>query len=69
MGFLERLRKGAGTAGPSFAVFDEFFHPAGQRAREELEHQNQLSVPTPSPGDRMLEDGVFVVRIPTDPDR
>lgn len=69
MGFLARLRAGAGTAGPSFAVFDEVFHPAAQRAREELEHQNQLCVPTPSPGDRMLEEGVFVLRVPPEPNR
>lgn len=69
MGFLARLRAGAGTVGPSFAVLDEVFHPAAQRAREELEHQNQLSVPTPSPGDRMLEEGVFVLRVPPEPNR
>ena len=66
MEFLAWLRRGAGSAGPSLAVFDELFHPAAQQAREELEHQKEKSVPVPSPGDRMLDEGVFVVELPPD---
>ena len=64
MGVLAWLRGGRGGAASAsmVGVFDEVFNPAAHRARQELEHQNERVIATPSPGDRLLETGVL--RIP-----
>jgi len=68
MGFLAWLRRGgAGTAGPALGVFDEVFNPGAYRARQELERQHEQVVPTPSPGDRILDEGVIVIPRPDPP--
>jgi hypothetical protein len=48
------------------SVFDEVFNPAAHRARQELEHQNQRVIATPSPGDRLLETGILRIPPPQD---
>lgn len=53
--------------GSAFGVLDEFFNPAAARAREELEHQKQQVIATPSPGDLLLKTGRVVITAPTDP--
>jgi hypothetical protein len=64
MGFLAWLRGGrsGASAGPMLGVFDEVFNPAAHRARQELEHQNERVIATPSPGDRLLDTGILEVR-------
>jgi hypothetical protein len=65
MGFLAWLRGGSPrSAGSVLGVFDEVFNPGAHRAREELERQHEHVVPTPSPGDRLLDDGVIVISVP-----
>lgn len=63
-----RMRGGTGesTAGLSAAIgaLDVFFNPAAARAREELAAQHERVLPMPSPGDRLLDDGVVVIESP-----
>jgi len=67
-GIFIGLSAGAGGAGgalgSSFAAMDTFFNPAAARAREELDQQHERVVATPSPGDRLLTDGVIVIEQP-----
>lgn len=72
-GIFIGLSAGAGGAGNALSgglsALDAVFNPGAARAREELEQQHERVVSTPSPGDRMLDDGVFVVQAPRpDPD-
>jgi hypothetical protein len=62
--FLARLRpKDGSTAGLATAL-DPFFNPEAARARQEIERQHELVMPTPSPGDRLLDGGVAVIELP-----
>lgn len=67
-GIFIGLSAGAGSAGGalsgSLGALDAVFSPGAARAREELDQQHERVVPTPSPGDRMLEDGVIVIERP-----
>ena len=69
-GIFIGLSAGAGSAGGALSsglgALDAFFNPGAARAREELERQHERVIPTPSPGDRMLEDGVIVIEVPGD---
>jgi hypothetical protein len=40
---------------------DEFFHPSAARARELMDSQHERVIATPSPGDRLLNDGRVVI--------
>jgi hypothetical protein len=63
MGLLAWLRGGrtSATSASMLGVFDEVFNPAAHRARQELEHENQRVIATPSPGDRLLDTGILEV--------
>ena len=67
-GIFIGLSAGAGSAGGALSgglsALDAVFNPAAARAREELDQQHERVVPAPSPGDRMLEDGVMVIEVP-----
>lgn len=60
-----RLRKGAGASQPAMGAalgaLDHVFNPAAARARELLEAQHERVVPTPSPGDKLLDEGRIVI--------
>jgi hypothetical protein len=43
---------------------DEVFHPEAVHGRQETDRQHSMVVPLPSPGDKMLEDGVAVIERP-----
>ncbi|MBI1351208.1 MAG: hypothetical protein GC156_08820 [Actinomycetales bacterium] len=66
-GIFIGLSAGAGSAGAALSAgmgaFEAFVNPAAARAREELEQQHERVIPTPSPGDRLLEDGVIVIEV------
>ena len=66
-GVFLRLSPG-GSAGAALSAglgsIDAVFNPAAARAREELDRQHEYVVPTPSPGDRLLADGVVVIDLP-----
>jgi hypothetical protein len=62
--FLARLRPKDGSALGLATALDPFFNPEAARAREEIERQHELVIPTPSPGDRLLDEGVAVIERP-----
>lgn len=66
-GIFIRLSPG-GTTGSALSAglgsLDAVFNPAAARAREELDQQHERVVPTPSPGDRILDEGVIVIPVP-----
>jgi hypothetical protein len=67
-GIFIGLSAGAGGAGGAISggvsALDAVFNPGAARAREELDQQHERVVPTPSPGDRMLDEGVIVIEQP-----
>ena len=67
-GIFIGLSAGSGSAGGALSgglsALDAVFNPGAARAREELDQQHERVVPTPSPGDRMLDDGVIVIERP-----
>ncbi len=67
MEFLTRLRGKNGAAAGAATALDQFFSPGAARAREEIDRQHELVLPTPSPGDRLLEDGILVIDVPEGP--
>lgn len=67
MEFLTRLRGKNGAAAGAATALDQFFSPGAARAREETDRQHELVMPTPSPGDRLLEDGILVLDVPPTP--
>jgi hypothetical protein len=64
MGLLQWMRRGNSgrAAGSVLAVFDEIYSPSAHRARELLDQQHERVIPTPSPGDRMLDEGIIEIR-------
>jgi hypothetical protein len=66
MEFLARLRPKDGSATGLATALDPIFNPAAARARDEVDRQHELVMPTPSPGDRLLDDGVAVIEVPRD---
>ncbi len=64
MEFLARLRPKDMRQAAVASALDQFFHPGAQRAREQLDRQHERVLPTPSPGDRLLDDGVVVIEPP-----
>jgi hypothetical protein len=67
MEFLARLRGKNGTGAGVATALDQFFSPGAARAREETDRQHELVLPTPSPGDRLLEDGILVLDVAPQP--
>lgn len=61
MEFLTRLRGKSGAAMGAATALDQFFNPGAARAREELDHQHELVLPAPSPGDKLLDEGRIVI--------
>ena len=66
-GIFIRLSPG-GSAGSALSAglgsLDAVFNPAAARAREELDQQHERVLPAPSPGDRILDEGVVVIEHP-----
>ena len=66
-GIFMRLSPCGGTGAALSAGLgwlDAVFNPAAARAREELDQQHERVIPAPSPGDRMLDEGVMVIEVP-----
>ena len=67
-GIFIGLSAGAGSAGGALSgglsALDAVFNPGAARAREELDQQHERVLPAPSPGDRMLDEGVIVIEQP-----
>jgi hypothetical protein len=62
LGWLRRsMGDSAHGSAAVLGVLDDIWHPGAARAREQLDAQNELVMPTPSPGDKLLEDGKIVV--------
>jgi hypothetical protein len=65
-GVIGWLRRGMGESSTSWSAaiggIEEFVNPAAARAKEDLREQNERVMPTPSPGDRMLDEGRIVLR-------
>ena len=65
---LEWLRRGlGGSAGLASAVgvVESVFAPSAAEARHFREREHERVIPVPSPGDRMLDEGVVVLRLGT----
>lgn len=67
-GIFIGLSAGSGSAGGALSggmsALDAVFNPGAARAREELDQQHERVMPAPSPGDRMLDEGVIVIEQP-----
>lgn len=67
---LSWLRRGIGGSGGSSAaalgVLDGILHPGAARAREHLDAQHERVMPSPTPGDKLLSDGVVVIKRPAE---
>jgi hypothetical protein len=48
-----RVRRG-GTGGSVMGPFEDMWHPAGRRARDEIEIQQEVPAPEPAPGDKLF---------------
>ena len=63
-----RIQKGAAGSAPAMAAglgaLEEVLSPSASRARELLEADHERVVAAPSPGDRLLDDGVVVIPSP-----
>lgn len=70
---LGRLRRSLGGSAPGMSAalgaLDEVLNPAAHRARELLEHDHERVVATPSPGDRLLNEGVLELPATPQPSR
>ncbi|MDP1877822.1 MAG: hypothetical protein Q8M17_09725 [Actinomycetota bacterium] len=70
MVFIRLSESAGGSAGSAMsagmAALDVFVNPAAARAREELDRQHEQVMPTPSPGDRMLDEGRITIVLPAD---
>ncbi|MHB1066799.1 MAG: hypothetical protein ACYC2Z_05145 [Candidatus Nanopelagicales bacterium] len=70
MVFIRLAASSGGSAGSAMsagmAALDVFVNPAAARAREELDRQHEQVIPTPSPGDRMLDEGRITIVLPGD---
>lgn len=64
-GIFIGLAAGPGSAGGALSgglsALDAVFNPGAARAREELDQQHERVLPNPSPGDRMIDEGVIVI--------
>lgn len=56
----QRQRVQARVIGP----FDEIFHPSAYQANIVWEVQTEAPAPAPLPGDKALQDGRIVIRVP-----
>jgi len=52
------------TMASAIGGMDDIFNPAAARARQELETQKERRVATPSPGDKLLKDGIITINVP-----
>jgi hypothetical protein len=50
----------------ALGVLDGIFHPGAARAREQLDAQHERVVPSPTPGDKLLSEGIVVIRRPAE---
>jgi hypothetical protein len=57
-------RSGGATMSAALGAMDVFVNPAAARAREDLDRQHEQVIPTPSPGDRLLDEGRIVIEAP-----
>lgn len=61
------MKRGLGSRGgmsAALGALDSFFNPGAARAHDEIDEQHQRVIPTPSPGDTMLNEGRVVIRRP-----
>jgi hypothetical protein len=61
------MKRGLGSRGgmsAALGALDAFFNPSAARAKDELDEQHEHVIPTPSPGDTMLNEGKIVIRRP-----
>lgn len=67
-GVLGWLRRSMGDSRGSWSAaiggLEEFVNPAAARAKEDLREQNERVMPTPSPGDKLLDEGRIVLPPP-----
>ena len=61
-------RRSRGGMGAVLGGLDEVFRPEAVHGRQEVDRQSSMVVPYPSPGDRMLDDGVVVIERAQDGD-
>lgn len=59
-------RRSRGGMGAVLGGLDEVFHPGAARGRELLDRQHSMVMPMPSPGDKLLDDGLLLVTPPDD---
>jgi hypothetical protein len=61
-----RRSMGPSAGGMSAAIgsLDQFLNPGAARARELLDAQHERVIPTPSPGDRLLDENRIVIERP-----
>jgi hypothetical protein len=52
-GLAARVRRG-GTGGSVMGPFEDMWHPAARRARDEVEIQQEAPAPEPAPGDKLF---------------
>jgi hypothetical protein len=50
-----------GGIGAALGALDQVFNPGAARAKELTGEQHERVIPTPSPGDRMLDEGRIVI--------
>ncbi|MEY3734556.1 MAG: hypothetical protein RL347_1915 [Actinomycetota bacterium] len=55
------------TMSSAIGALDAVFDPSAARAREALETQHERVMPTPSPGDRLLDEGRLVINLASTP--
>ncbi len=56
-----RMQGEGSVSAAAIGALDAVFNPAAARAREDRDAQNERVVAVPSPGDRLLADGVIVI--------
>lgn len=47
--------------GAVLGVMNEVFNPAAARAKQALDNQHERVLPSPTPGDRLLQEGRIVI--------
>lgn len=62
---LAWMRRSMGGSHPGMGavlgVMNEVFHPAAARAAQALDDQHERVLSSPTPGDRLLQEGLIVI--------
>ncbi|MDO9484946.1 MAG: hypothetical protein Q7K25_02675 [Actinomycetota bacterium] len=63
---LSWMRKTMGGSAPgassSLGALEEIFAPAAAKARLDLESRHEMTIPIPSPGDKLLTERLLVIK-------